>query len=344
MFRENIGVGERGHTAEHNRVNHRLNETVTVDGYTYSAIQQAITALKARGGGELVFPPGLYTIDVYKIEGGPGLNGVTDLVIEDLSNFCLSGYGALLDMKGDFQRGDDFNNHLSYSNGVKLSLRNCSNFGIEGLTIDGNVDQMTRAALVNEDGGAGLIRTNGCRDYVIRNCHLHHGQTDGLQIGGAAWYGDDVGLADRNGRIENVLSEYNARQGISIIQARGIEVVNSRFVHTGQSAGMYGYHNPGYGADVEPAVDVGPYTDVRTGAIAYRNCVFEDNIGGQAITGNDAILETVFFDTCEFTPGTGGADVVLRSPYTRLQNVWMNAARLWLPGGASRLVSGLYNS
>lgn len=275
---------------------------------SYQAFKDAIASFSK---GTFTIPPGHYKIDQYRIEGGANANGVTDLIFEGLSGFVVRGIGAVLDMKGDFQRTDDFNNHFSYSNGVKLLFRNCQRFTVEGLEIDGNVDQMTRESGVNEDG-SGLIYTNACRDYTLRNVYAHHGQSDGFIIGQMGWYDDDVDFADQNGRIESCVAEYNARQGISIIQARGLKIVNSRFDHTGQSEGEYGWHEPGHGADVEP--NVASLSGIVTGNILFDTCQFENNIGGTFTSSSGgAIIQGLVYHNCYASPGEEGSGYTILS-------------------------------
>lgn len=258
----------------------------------YAAIKSAVAALSAAGTGTLYFPPGTYYIGRVKIESGPDANGVTDITFSGMSDFVVSGYGATIAVKGDFHRAADASATTSYTASViPLRFTNCSRFRVEGLTLDGNVDQMTRDEGVGEGRCHGLT-TSGCSDYTITDVYAHHFATDGIILG----YGTTT--ADRNAALTNVRAEYNARQGLTVSQIRGAVLTNCRFSHQGRSTGTYGYHDVCAGVDIEPGKQP-PEVDVRTGDITFLGCSFEDNqyIQFQAAQGPDYV-EGVTLDGC----------------------------------------------
>jgi len=143
---------------------------------SYTALRAMVTAVNARGGNcEVFFPAGTYKIDQYVITDGPSANGILDIHFIDCSRFRIVGYGAKIDVKGDFDRSADGGGvGGSYKRCVMpFQMTRCSDFIIEGLEIDGNVDQMTRALSVTEGFNYG-IWTSECSDYSLRDLNVHH--------------------------------------------------------------------------------------------------------------------------------------------------------------------------
>src|SRR6185437_8827000 len=80
----------------------------------YAAIKSAVAAINTAGGGVLVFPPGTYKIDQYKITGGGSANGITDVIFQNCNGLLVTGYGAVISVKGNFNRAADASSTLSY--------------------------------------------------------------------------------------------------------------------------------------------------------------------------------------------------------------------------------------
>ncbi len=251
------------------------------DGTTddYDAIKLAILALKSAGGGTLLFPKGTYKINRYKIEGGGGANGVTDILVDQLSNFTISGYGAKIDVKGDFNKPDDYTVggfHYSYSQSViPLMLSRCSNFVVEGLEFDGNVDQTTRAPGVVEGSSYGII-TERCSNWKMRDLNVHHFSCDNLMVGFPP-----LAQVDRNALIEACRFHSAARNNITVLHARDIRFVACVTENAGYTAvdgatiGAYGSHSPAAGVDIEPETPM----DAITGNITFDKCTFRHCVG-----------------------------------------------------------------
>jgi len=251
------------------------------DGITddYNALKAAAKYLCSHPGLTLEFPQGTYHISEYRIDGGPNANGVTDIIYDGCSNVKIIGVGAKIDVNGSFHRSFDYTAgrgyHYSYTNGViPFNFQNSSGFTVEGFELNGNVDKTTRDPGVAE-GNTGGIWTGNCHNYTISGVYVHHFAMDGLYLGSGL-----NSKADTNGKLNQVTSTNNARQGLSIIQVRGLQVLNSVFSNTGRTGGSYGNHAPSDGADVEPNA-VPPTVDLETGGILFQNCIFEDNLGVQ---------------------------------------------------------------
>jgi hypothetical protein len=252
------------------------------DGVTddYDALHRAVKAVNDRKGHVvLLFPPGTYYIDRYKITGGCKKNDVQDMLFHDCCNFNITGYGACVKVKGSFDRSRGYQhdtNWYSYANCVQpFIFENCTDFSIEGLEIDGSVDQMTRGDLVVESPGSGIV-THNCSNYIMSNLYVHRFHTDGILLGQHHTH------ADSNAMLSHVTSKNNARDALSIIQVSGCVCIACEFSYSGITGGAYGGHAPQSGVDIEP-----DFLDllVKTGNILFIACEFRGNEGHQFVAG-----------------------------------------------------------
>jgi hypothetical protein len=256
----------------------------------YEALQAAAAALSAKGGGTLLFPPGTYRINRYKITGGPHQNDVKDVVYRNCTGLHILGYGAKIDIKGDFHRSADYQageDWYSYSLTVQpFVFLGCNDFRVEGLELYGNVDKMTRDPKVVEGPGSGIITANTCRQYTFADIYVHHFETDGISLG------TDEPIADRGAVLINVRSLYNARNALSIINLRGATFLRCEFSQSGRAAGTYGSHAPGAGLDIEPEVKA----DVPTGDFAFIECAFVNGTGSALdASGGESLFKRCLF-------------------------------------------------
>jgi hypothetical protein len=142
---------------------------------------------------------------------------------------------------------------------------------IADLELDGNVQRLRIGGPWGDTGhqipAVGIFLRDNQGDEIVRDVHTHHHGQDGLMVDGL----DDVALARRVRRIiENVRSEYNGRQGCSIIGGRGYRFVDCRFAHTGKAGLASG---PGAGVDIEAE---GKKVNRD---LLFERCQFIDNIG-----------------------------------------------------------------
>jgi len=253
----------------------------------YDAMQAAATSLCLSPGSTLVFPAGTYRINRYRITGGQHANPVSNIRYMGCSGNTIVGYSAKIDVKGDFRRTADYSEgEYTYSyvdSVIPFEMINSSGFAIMGFEITGNVDQMTRDVSVAEGNNAGIFTTN-CKDYLIKDVAAHHVSADGITIGG------NSELADQRFRLDNVAAFNNARDGLSIIQARQGTITNSVFSNNGRT-GKYGSHAPAAGADVEPERRP-PQEDLYTGLLTFDNCRFEENLGSQFVSGFPELVDS----------------------------------------------------
>lgn len=289
------------------------------DGVTddYAALQAVAVAVNRARTGTVFFPPGTYRIDRYRVTRGVRMNDVKSIAWTDINGLRITGYGAKIDLKGDFKRIVDYvhkGRSYSYTTPVApFEFTNCANFTLEGLEIDGNVDQMTRDEGVTEAPGH-AIRTSKCTDYLIKDVLVHHIPSDGIYLGSSS-------VADRNAQIVNSVSRNNGRQGLTIIQLRGGRFQRCTFANTGltgageNSFGPYGGHAPQAGVDVEPNYNANttPAADVATGDLLFEDCRFSGNQGSQFVAagGTDTENVVVRSSILERNPTSNSYDVIL---------------------------------
>ena len=283
----------------------------TGDGETddYEALHSVAVYASAHPGVTLVFPEGTYRIARHIVTDGPGKNDVKNVIYEGLNDVHLVGCNAKIDLKGDFHRAADVmegNFWRSYSHWVAPFLISDSvNFSIEGFEINGNVQLTTRDPGVAEGNGYGVF-VRRSSDYTLRHLDIHHIGTDGILLGG------DSFVADKNATVHDVACRNNARQGMSVIQVRGLTVTDSQFLDTGRTEGSYGPHSPGAGVDVEPNT-APPTVDVTTGEIVFEGCEFKRNLGAQFVAGHSNSTDDVLIQNSQFiaSPDSSPLTVIL---------------------------------
>lgn len=275
------------------------------DGSTdcYFAIKAMADAVNAAGGGRINFPEGTYQISQAKVTGSFSKAAVTDIAYRNCEPLQIIGNRAIINIKGDFKRSADYAGQkhalkYSYVNAVSpFHITNCRSVLLSGFEIDGNVDQMTRDPGVVESPAHG-ITIEGGSNIAIKDITVHHCQTDGIYLTG---FKTSKALeAARNVFLDRVVSSHNARQGLSVVQARDVMVSDSSFSYSGVTEGQYGGHSPMAGVDVEPNVTVTSIepSDVITGNITFQRCRFEHNAGSQVTAAYAEKIENVSLKDC----------------------------------------------
>ncbi|MBD0319669.1 MAG: right-handed parallel beta-helix repeat-containing protein, partial [Gemmatimonadetes bacterium] len=251
------------------------------------AYKAMVAAVNAAGGGDVLFPPGVYFMDGYQ-----RYNEVPATVVEPAFKLCtrlrVSGYGAKIDLRGNYHRSSADDKHPI----TGLYFWKCKHFVVEGFEIDGNLDQMTRDAnMIGETWSYGIL-TAGCSHYTIRDVDVHHHLTDGVLLGHLPAPNENN---DEYALMLNVRSRYNGRQGLSLVGMKHFTAENCDFSYTGRVE-PYGGHAPGAGVDIEPE---------GAGAVAedilFLNCRFHDNKGGNIGAGYATLTRRVTFRDCLVT-------------------------------------------
>lgn len=193
------------------------------------AFQNAINALPADGG-TVVVPAGNYLI-------------TTDFRNADKS---VKGDGYSIKLRS--------NMHLELSPEATLIAKpnkekayaviyaqDLNNVEISGGKIVGDRDQ--HMGTEGEWGHGVMIKA--CNQVTVRNMHISNCWGDGIDIGGKSGQKSPLKQSD-DVVISNVICTNNRRQGLSITEAKNIQVWNSEFNNTNGTA-------PQCGIDIEPA-------------------------------------------------------------------------------------------
>lgn len=243
----------------------------------YDAFVRLVAAVNLARGGSVALSPGrTYYFNRYRTEANPTAN----ITFDKCDGLTLDGNGAIIAVKGDFQRDRQSTRSLS-----GLVFEDCRNVMLRNLQLTGNVGRMNRVMTLKEPPSHGLI-FGGCSEVVIDGVTARHFAGDGLYIRqGLRPNASNISAACRRFTVRNSQFLFNARQGLSVIQLRGGRFDNCDFSHTGYVApemrGPYGSHAPSAGVDIEPnhsPATVRP-VDVLTGDLEFENCRMVGNRG-----------------------------------------------------------------
>lgn len=240
-------------------------------------------ALKAANAASdrLYFPPGVYSVEVppaYYLDPVNG-NGIN---VRDKTSMEWTGYGATIKMASVVPTTGRTN---------LLTLENCSNVSIRGLTLDGN--RVGRGG--GGDFGTENIFIYGGSNITLQDMRLINSCQDGVTI--AAVTPGNRATYPHNIKLINVLADDNVRTGISLISCYDVEL--RRCQAYGSDSGL-----PRSGIHIEPNItDEYGVEDVR-----IIDCDGSDNVGeGLVITGSAP--------TATKTAGTGNGTVTDLSAY-----------------------------
>jgi hypothetical protein len=140
--------------------------------------------------------------------------------------------------------------------------------GITDLELDGNLGTHRIGGPWGDTGRQiacdGLFLRDNTGDEIVRNLHSHHHGRDGLMLAGPA----SLPAGGRRS-FTSIRSEWNGRQGCSLIGGSGYSFTDCRFAHTGRGPVA---SPPGAGFDIE--AESAPIRNIR-----FDRCVFEDNFG-----------------------------------------------------------------
>ncbi len=172
-----------------------------------------------------------------------------------------------------------------------ISAENCSGgVDISNLELDGNLAGLLIGGPFGDTGwqipAAGLRLLNNRCSEQLTQIYSHHHALDGIYIDG---------VAERNSAsmVQDVVSEYNVRQGCSLTGGRNYSFANCHFNHTGR-AGLESA--PAAGLDIEAAVK-----PIRN--LSFSGCEFANNTGvGMVADSGDTDGAT--FDKCRFVGTT----------------------------------------
>lgn len=239
------------------------------------ALQRAVDAMPSLGG-VLFLPQLTYIVD--------NVAAAASIVFSGMSNFKVIGHGATIMA----------NNAMIYDDGTLLiQFVSCTDFTVEGLTVDGN--RANRTPVIPEKF-AHSIAIDGCSRFTFDRVRSVNAVTDGFYV-----VPTDVNTAStypRNGVFQNCSADNCFRQGMSIIGAYDIEVNGGSWTNTN-------------GAPPEAAIDIEADQAEVGGGPVTRNIVLKNlYVAGNAGAGiqvSDQRHEAVLIDGCEITDNAESA-------------------------------------
>jgi len=163
---------------------------------------------------------------------------------------------------------------------------------IADLELDGNVGALRIGGPWGDVGRQiacdGLFLRDNRGDELVRNLRTHHHARDGLMLAGPAI------LPPGTRRLfTGIRSEWNGRQGCSLIGGRNYLFADSRFAHTGRVAVST---PPAAGFDIE--AESAPIRN-----LSFSRCTFEDNSGCGLVADSGDTADVRFAD-CRFVGTT----------------------------------------
>lgn len=271
-------------------------------------ILQATTYLV---GGHVPDPTGIYAY-------GPAtvmtFNGCTKELIIEGNGACLRCAEGLRFGTFDPATGQPTQNPMPYTGTGQLAapyvgmivIENCTGqVSIKNIELDGNISKLMIGGQYGDTGwqipAYGLRLINNSGGELIVGLHAHHQPVDGVLI-------DAPQTRTTVTALEEVNSEYNVRQGCSVIGGSNFSFKNCLFNHTGK-AGMVS--SPGAGFDIEAES-----SPIRN--LSFTNCEFSNNTGsGMGADSGDSANAT--FDNCRFI-GTTNWSAWPRKPGFQFNN------------------------
>lgn len=321
-----------------------------------AAFAAACAAIMSLNGGTLVVPPGLYQT-CHQTPGVNGAFGNTDaIVIHGCTRpVVLEGYGAVL-IQPNGQKFGSFdpttglpynppalpfwNNAYAGHPGRFIYCYGNSSVLIRGFELNGNCSSYVVGGQYGDTGyqiiGNG-IELDGNGSAVILDAYIHHCGLDAIDL---KWDGLTDSSAPCPVRIENVKGEYNVRQGLSFEGGIELDVLNSRFNHTGRSVnqgtGQRMYSSPGAGIDIEPIAS----TVGRNIRIRGTECVNNVGYGLASDNGNAAYIR---LDDCLLW-GTTNYPMKPTHPYTEIHHCRVIGQWIGPNSGDERSATKIYNT
>ena len=251
-----------------------------------AAFRAAAEQIQRAGGGRLIIPPGVYVVGEQVHEDGkfPYYRAQPIFSVKNVDGLVIEGRGATLRLApglrfGSFDKltGQPFHpkpggfTDPAYAArvGSMLQIHRSRNVVIRNLELDGNSGSLILGGYFGDVGRqlhAFGIELYNNSNVAVENVYTHHHGLDGILIG---WHGLKEADPPTPHTLINVVSEYNARQGLSWVGGRGLRAYRCMFNHTGRGAFSSA---PGAGLDIEAEESI-----CRDGY--FEDCEFVNNIG-----------------------------------------------------------------
>jgi len=274
----------------------------TNDTAAFAAMSAAVNAA---GGGTIVLKATTYVVGAHVADStgayayGPAIimtfDGCTKPLTITGNGACLRCADGLRFGTFDPLTGAATQHAMPYTGTGELAspyqgmiiAKNCTaKVSISDVELDGNIQKLLIGGQYGDTGwqipayGLQLVNNSGGEDIV--GVHAHHQPVDGVLI-------DAPATRTTQTQLEQVNSEYNVRQGCSVVGGSNFSFSNCKFNHTGK-AGMVSA--PGAGVDIESE-----NSPVRN--LTFSGCEFSDN-SGPGLVADSGDSQGASFDTCRF--------------------------------------------
>lgn len=169
--------------------------------------------------------------------------------------------------------------------GDLLNVKDCTNVEIKNLNCDGNNQNTIWGGLWTGDFGI-QIQTS-CLNVInnkkvnIHDCSFKYGNLDGIFVFNDV--NDDSPKYEVY--IDNVVSSYNARCGLSYNSGNHLIVSNTEFSHTGMV--------PNRNSAVHSGVDIEPMAYYYSPPCVFDNCIFFNNYYAGLMTYGNKVYDVV---------------------------------------------------
>ena len=173
-----------------------------------------------------------------------------------------------------------------------LLISDCEDFLISGITVDGN-----RRSRVPAETSAHAMELRSCRRYVLQRVTLLNSVTDCLYISSASKEVADTSRHNQNAFFIDCRFENGFRQGVSIIQGRGIRFTRCRFAGTNGAAPAAGCDLESNERDVDGAIQ----------NVVFEHCKFETCAGYGLLVASAKKPNLIDVKNCEFVNNRKGA-------------------------------------
>lgn len=318
-------------------VNDKLQELFSVkdfgavgDGVTNDtdAFAAASTAINAAGGGKLIIPPGTYILGKQLFAGAFGKGYAYQpspmLTFTNCTKpVIVEGNGAVLKIASGLRFGSFnpstgqpyyppslpfLNPDYTAAIGSIIAVTGCDNVVIKNLELDGNINN---AIIGGQWNDAGIqLRASGITSYQNKNfraenVYTHHHGLDGVEIGWTGLTASTQQLYPHS--LQNVVSQYNGRQGLSWVGGNNLSCVSCDFSFTAKNGAVAS--SPGAGVDIEPEASI-----CINGT--FINCRFFNNNGGGMTCVSVASTYDCSFYNCKFIGTTFNSIYATGERYT----------------------------
>jgi hypothetical protein len=283
---------------------------VTDDTAAFAAMAAFVNA---RGGGEIVLRRTTYMVGRQSRQPGAPYAYEPAPIMEFLGcsgPLTITGNGATLRCRpglryGTFDpvTGRPTHNPMPYLKGGELAtpyrsmirVERCSGpVAIADLELDGNSGRLLVGGQYGDVGwqiaAIGIHLVDNMGPETLRRIRSHHHAQDGIMIDGP----------DRRGAVstlDDVVTEYNGRQGCSVVGGRGYTFTRCKFNHTGKA---------GIASAPAAGVDVESEAGKHVGDLRFVECEFANN-SGCGLVADSGPSEGASFERCTFIGTTNWA-------------------------------------